>query len=495
MKVIGSPSIPPVNAAIIASFYKGKGIESQEKELASELTGFISKVVLEEKFTGELGKTLIIRTGCDYSTATKIILIGAGEKERLNLNRIRKIASIAVSTAEKERLDNVSMLLPDKDYILLKTAKAITESAYFTAYKFDKYKSSEDDYSGLQNLQIISPSDEARLVNFYQGICSQGIHLGTITANAQTLARNIASEPAKYMTPEILAQVAQQVARDNNLKIKILTKKDCKRLGMGSFLAVSEGSDKPPRFIVITYTPQAKPKKHIAIVGKGVTFDSGGLSIKPSDGMATMKCDKSGAAAVIGVMSTMKKFHPDSKITMIAPAVENMTGGGAMKLGDIVTAMNGKTIEILNTDAEGRLILADAIAYAVREGADEIIDIATLTGACKVALGDDIAGVMTNSDPFAQKVITAGNEAGEDMWQLPIRDSNRDSIKSNVADMKNIGDKGLAGAQTGFVFLERFTNDKPLVHLDIAGPAWPNGAKWPTGFGTRALINYLLNHS
>ncbi len=450
------------------------------------------------KFTGKADELLTVyrplKIGFD-NQPVKTILVGLGEPNNVELSTVRKVVTKALKNEMDDRTKNISLLFPNGTNLeQTEIAQAISETAIYETFVFDEYKSDRGDRKAT-TLDIYNP-DPAM-----QRSVERGVALGRTTSEAQELARYIASKPASDMTPKDIADIALKISGENRLKIEILTKRQCEKLGMGSFLAVSKGSDQAPRFIVLKYTPEGPARKHIAIVGKGVTFDSGGLSLKPSDSMLDMKCDKSGAGAVLGVMSVIEKLRnlsalqPDVQITMIAPCTENMTGGSAYKLGDVVRAMNGKTIEIHNTDAEGRLILADGIAYAVREGAHEIVDLATLTGACVVALGDDKAGVMSNDQGLANRIVTAGTEVGETMWQLPVSDRDRDAIKSDVADMKNVGTKGQAGAQSGYVLLERFAGDKPLGHIDIAGPAWPKGDKWPTGFGARTVINLLTKHT
>ena len=465
------------------------------------LNGEIKKIIKEEDFKGKIGSPLVIRTNGEIS-AKKVIVVGLGEKGKFDLDSIRKASAAAIRTSKKEKAKTVCTILhgagegkiDPKD-----AAQAITEVSQLALYEFDKYKSREikDKKESKKEIQtlIICEIDRSKLKDI-----EAGIKRGNIIAKAQKLARDLVTEPAIAATPTRLANVSRQVAKENKLKIKVLDEKACRKLGMGAFLSVAQGSEEPPKFIEIKYVPKKKPKKHIAIVGKGVTFDSGGLSLKPAQSMETMKDDMSGAAAVISTMSTMRELQPNVAITMIVAATENMPSGKAYRPGDVVRAMNGKTIEILNTDAEGRVTLADAMSYVVKQKPDEIIDLATLTGACVVALGDTANGIMTNNQKFADKIIKAGNEAGERMWQLPLYDEDREKIKSDIADMINTGSKGKSGAQNGAVFIEKFVNNIPWVHIDIAGPSWIDkeneyGPKGPTGVGVRTLINYLTNYA
>lgn len=467
------------------------------------LNGLIKKIIKEEDFKGKTGSILTIRTNESKTIkAKKVIVVGLGKKSDFNLNAVRKASASAIRAAKKEKAKTVCSILHgagEGKMDAKEAAQALTEVSQLALYEFVKYKSKDknEPKHEIQTL-IIAEIDRSKLKDI-----EAGIKRGNIVARAQKLARDLVTEPALSATPTKLANVARQVARENKLKIKVLDKAACKRLNMGAFLAVAQGSEEPPKFIEIKYTPtgkKKKPKKHIAIVGKGVTFDSGGLSIKPANSMETMKDDMSGAAAVIGTMSTMRELKPDVAVTMIVAATENMPSGTAYRPGDVIRAMNGKTIEVLNTDAEGRVTLADAISYVVKQKPDEIIDLATLTGACVVALGDTASGVMTNNQKLVEKLIKAGNETGERMWQLPLYDEDREKIKSDIADMINTGSKGKSGAQNGAVFIEKYVNDIPWVHIDIAGPSWIDkedayGPKGPTGVGVRTLINYLTNYA
>lgn len=462
------------------------------------LNGVLKKIIKEEDFKGKSGTTLVIRTNCEIP-AKKVIVVGLGEKEKFNLDGVRKASAAGIRAGKREGAKTVCTILHGAGIGKIdpkEAAQAITEVSQLALYEFDKYKSKDkkEPKKEIQTL-IIGEIDKSKLKDI-----EEGIKRGNIVARAQKLARDLVTEPALSATPTKLANTARQVAKENKLKIKILDREACRKLGMGAFLGVSQGSEQPLKFIEIKYTPKGKPKKHVAIVGKGITFDSGGLSLKPANSMETMKDDMSGSAAVIATMSTMKELQPDVAVTMIVAACENMPSGKAYRPGDVVRAMNGKTIEILNTDAEGRVTLADAVSYVVRQKPDEIIDLATLTGACVVALGDTANGVMTNNQKLADKIIKAGNEAGERMWQLPLYDEDREKIKSDIADMINTGSKGKSGAQNGAVFIEKFVDDIPWVHIDIAGPSWIDkeneyGPKGPTGVGVRTLINYLTNYA
>lgn len=494
----------PCDVLIVNLFEGIKTLSGATAGVDSALNGAIKKIIKEEDFKGKLGCTLTIRTseiGKNNLKAKKVIIVGLGElgkKGKFDLNAVRRVAATGIRAANKEKAATVCTVLHGNNNSKVKTkdiAQAITEVSQLALYKYDKLKSK--DKNSPQNevktliISEIKKSDKKDI--------ESGIARGNLIARAQKLSRDLVTEPALSATPTKLANVARKVAKENKLRIKVLDKNACKKLGMGAFLSVAQGSEEPPKFIEIKYTPKKKPKKHIAIVGKGITFDSGGLSLKPAKSMETMKEDMSGAAAVISTMSIIRELKPDVAITMIVATCENMPSGKAYRPGDVVRAMNGKTIEILNTDAEGRVTLADALSYAAKQKPDEIIDLATLTGACVVALGDTASGVMTNNQKLAEKIIKAGTEAGERMWQLPLYDEDREKIKSDIADMINTGSNGKAGAQNGAVLLEKFVNDIPWVHIDIAGPSWIDkeneyGPKGPTGIGVKTLVNYISNY-
>lgn len=312
------------------------------------------------------------------------------------------------------------------------------------------------------------------------------------------MARDLINGAPSDVTPKVLADTAKKIAK-GPVKLRLYTKKELKRMGAGGILGVNIGSAQEPFLIHLHYSPKGRPKKSVALVGKGITFDSGGLSLKPAGSMETMKMDMSGAAAVLGVFSQISKIHPNVEVHGIVPTTENMPGGRAYKPGDVLTAMNGKTMEVLNTDAEGRLILSDGLSYAVRQKPDQIIDMATLTGACVVALGSLVSGAMGNDSKLLEQLKEATEAEGEPIWELPLVKEYRDDIKSKVADIKNIGSAREAGSIIGGLFLQEFVGDRPWVHLDIAGPAYlereyasvPYLTYGGTGLMVRSLLAFL----
>lgn len=364
----------------------------------------------------------------------------------------------------------------------------MTEGALLGLYTFRRHITQKENNIGeIKNFIIIGKE---------KGALEKTIEKGQILAEAANRARDMVNEPANFMTPAAMAEAARRFAATYGLKVEVLEREKMKELGMGGLLGVSQGSQQPPRFIILGYRGRPSDEIDLALVGKGITFDSGGIDIKPSEGMEEMKGDMAGGASVMATLAALAQLKPKINVTALVPATENLPSGTAMKPGDIITAMNGKTIEVLNTDAEGRLILADALSYAKKIGAKAIVDVATLTGACHVALGTVCSGTFTNDQALADKVIAAGKETGELMWQLPMYEEYKEQLKSDVADIKNIGNR-YGGAITGAKFLEEFVDKTPWVHLDIAGTYYTDKEKGytikgATGIPVRTLINLVL---
>jgi leucyl aminopeptidase len=373
----------------------------------------------------------------------------------------------------------------------------MSEGAVLGAYRFDRYLTGDKKKPfSVDEVKIVATPDNVdggRL-----DALKRGAQRGEQVAAGVALARDLINEPAGDLTPTKMADVAQRVAKQHGLDIKVLGPKDCQKLGMGMYLAVSQGSEEEPRFIHLTYKPKGKTaaKKKITLIGKGVTFDSGGLSLKPSAAMEDMKIDMSGAAAVISAIGVLADMAVPYEVHALAACTENMPSGRSYKLGDVLKSMSGKTVEINNTDAEGRLTLGDAITYAIQEiKPDEIFDFATLTGACMVALGPYHAGVMGNDLSLVERWLAAARLSGEEMWHLPLPDRLKEQLKSEIADMRNTGDR-YGGALTAGLFLKEFVGDTPWVHVDIAGPAAADKesghvAKGGTGFGVATIVEYL----
>lgn len=376
--------------------------------------------------------------------------------------------------------------------------ESIIESFILSSFSYDKYKSMKE--AGKQ-AKLEAAADLSLYSLTFVGIektaFAQAVKKAHAVGMAVNMARGLIAEPPAFMTPSRLALEAKRIAKDHSLSIKVLDEQQIAKLSMGSFLGVARGAKEPPRFIVLKYTAP-KAKRTVALVGKGVTFDSGGLSLKTAVAMEHMKYDMAGAASVLAVMQAIGELKPRVSVLAVVPATENMPGSAALHPGDVLIAMNGKTIEVNNTDAEGRLILADALTYAVREGADELIDIATLTGAVVSALGRVAAGIMGSNRKLVEAIIEAGAGSGEKYWQLPLFEEYKEALKSDIADLKNAGSRGEAGSSCAAMFLKEFTENKPWAHLDIAGVAWRESerdemTKGGTGFGIRTLCNYVMS--
>jgi leucyl aminopeptidase len=374
-------------------------------------------------------------------------------------------------------------------------AQGVAEGALTANFESDKYKTDKKDAKFVDSIILAGFPEQDRAA------AEKGLVRGRVIADSQNFARDLVNEPSNKLTPKTLAEKAEAMAKEAGLTVDILDEKRIAALKMGALLSVAQGSVEPPRMMVITYTPlNPKPGAPvIGLIGKAVTFDTGGISIKPSDGMEKMKYDMAGGATMLGVMRALAALKPNVKVICVVPSTENMPGGRAQKPGDIQTAMSGKTIEVLNTDAEGRLILADGIHYAKQLGATHLIDAATLTGAIVVALANINVGVFGSDQPFTDKLLASAKAAGEKMWQMPLDDEYREFIKGTVADIQNIGSGKGGGAITGAMFIKEFTGDSPWIHLDIAGTAWNDDAKpWlakgPTGVALRTLINLVMSY-
>jgi len=444
----------------------------------------LSRAALEKAgFEGKPGQTLVLPS----ATGSTQIAVGIGELTSLSTTVLRNAAGAVVRAAGKRA--TVATTLADLAGVdAAKAAQAVVEGALLAAYRYAGIKK-DPNKSSLTELVLVvgeKRSSGART----------GSDRGQATAAAAYLARDLANTPPGYMAARHMAEKAVEVGRTSGLTVEVFNRDQLAEMGCGGMLGVNAGSTEPPRMVRLTYTPR-NPVAHLAMVGKGVMFDSGGLSLKPSDGMITMKMDMSGAAAVLSAMSALKALHCKTKVTGYLMCTDNMTGGAATKLGDVLTFRNGKTSEIHNTDAEGRLVLADGLSLAVEDKPDAIVDIATLTGACMVALGTKLAGVIGNNQGFIDKVQASGATTDERTWQLPLEQAYRKLLDSNVADMRNIGGPH-GGAITASLFLAEFVGDVPWAHIDMAGPMAVDAddgwlSKGATGFGTRLLIDLALS--
>lgn len=448
---------------IFVNMFEGK---QTTNEIANEYA------LKQDNFEGKFNTTYLLPT-YGKNSAKKVLVIGLGKENELNNNKIREVMAKAVKKALQMKAKTIAV---DFSNIPFEYADMISEGAMIGDYAFDKYKSDKKDH----------------IETLYVNLDKSKVEKGQKRTEAMNFARDLANEPAEYATPTKLAEVAKSLGLDT----KIYDRKDCEKMGMTAYLAVARGSHQEPKFIHMKYAPK-NPTKRIAIIGKGLCFDSGGMDLKPASSMLTMRDDMSGAACVLGVMSKIKEFAPNVEVHGIIAACENMIGPNAYKPGDILTAKNGKTIEIDNTDAEGRVTLADALCYACDLKVDEIIDIATLTGACMVALGTHAAGIMGNNEDLIHRLIEVGNKSGERYWEMPMFEDYFDSLKSEIADMKNTGSRW-GGASAAGLFLQKFvTDDVKWAHLDVAGTAFLEKPQkefiaGATGAGVRTLLNYII---
>ncbi|MBU0625355.1 leucyl aminopeptidase [Patescibacteria group bacterium] len=445
------------------------------------------------KLQGELDEVAVAHTA-GQKTFDHLALVGLGNGV-LTLALARRVCAQAVRLAMTEKASTVAVVLsafsPDEPVELLAAA---VEGALLAGYQFNRYKSKKKKNSKPPtSVTLVLPKDtdikKARA----------GLQLGTALAAAAEFARDLVNEPASEMTPKRLVTAAQAIAQPHSgIKLKIFDRAALEKMNAGGVLAVAKGSDEPPYMVHLTYVPLTdKPKARIVLVGKGLTFDSGGLSLKPSEAMEDMKIDMAGGAAMLGVFSVLAKLAPQVEVHGVAAFCENMPSGKAVKPGDVVKTMSGQTIEILNTDAEGRVTLADMLYYGAQLKPDFMVDLATLTGACMVALGQEVAGLLSNSDGLSERLAMAADQSGEMIWRLPLPKEYEELIKGSVGDLRNISTVRYGGAITAGLFLQHFVNDVPWAHLDIAGPAWaekdsvPYQPKGATGFGARTMLRFL----
>ncbi|AHJ29248.1 leucyl aminopeptidase [Nodularia spumigena CS-584] len=455
-------------------------------KLDEQFGGVLKELIAEEEFTAKAYSSIFTRVSAG-SPIRKIILVGLGKPDALKLETLRRAAAAVARVAKKQKSKNLGLSLPLCDNKPAETAQAIAEGLQLALYQDIRFKSEpEDKGAKIETVDLLGLAGQEAAITRANHIVS-GVNL----------ARELVAAPANEVTPITLAETAQAIATEHGIEIQILEREDCEKLGMGAFLGVAQASDLPPKFIHLTYKPAGTPRRKLAIIGKGLTFDSGGLNIKGAgSGIETMKMDMGGAGTTLGAAKAIAQIKPDVEVHFISAATENMISGHAMHPGDILKASNGKTIEVNNTDAEGRLTLADALVYADKLGVDAIVDLATLTGACIVALGDDIAGLFTPDDAVAAQLEQAAQSAGEKLWRLPMEEKYFEGLKSGIADMKNTGPRA-GGSITAALFLKQFVKDTPWAHLDVAGPVWAdkeNGYNSPgaTGYGVRTLVNWIL---
>jgi len=443
-------------------------------------------------FTGKKGNHATV-TAIAGKGAVPVVLVGMGKREEVNDETLRQGAGRLVKQLEQAGATACDLCLGAGAEQADDPGRAIAEGAVLAAYRFEEHKSEPDkERKPVKELRLHVPDDRLDCAR-------EGLAFGALLARGACFARDLANRPGNVCTPSHLATQARAMANKGSLKVRVLTEAQMKRMGMNALLGVSRGSAEEAKLICLDYTPKGA-KETVAVVGKGLTFDSGGISLKPGKKMDEMKFDMCGGAAVLGLFSILTELKPRQRVLGFVPTSENLPDAAAQKPGDIVTAYNGKTIEILNTDAEGRLILADALAYAATFKPAVIIDLATLTGAVLVALGHLATGAMSNDDPVRDQVVAAGAQAGERCWPLPLWDDYHKAIEAKTADIQNIGD-GTAGTISAGMFLKEFVGETPWVHLDIAGTAWGGpevgyyDGKGAAGVGVRLLAQWLVDRA
>jgi len=451
------------------------------------LKGKINERIRKAKFTGSEGSTLFYSTAGIFPAAN-LLIIGLGKAEEIEPDTWRRVAARARKEASAVGAEEIAFYFaPARESE--NAAAAVVEGMLLAAYQFTKYRSNSKPAGEVKSLTLFKPGLSRA------GGMQKAIREVQQTIPGVLLTRDLVNEPPSVTTATFLGAQAQRYCRGRGLSVEVWGKKKIESMKLAGLLAVNRGSSEEPRFIVIHYQPSGKKKKRVALVGKGITFDSGGLSLKPAKSMETMKLDMSGGAAVIGAMSRLPHLNLNVEVTGYIPTTDNLPGGNAQKPGDVIRYLNGKTIEVLNTDAEGRLILADALALAARQRPDYMINLATLTGACVVALGPQVGGLFSNHQWLADQLTRSAREAGEKLWQLPLVKEYREHIKSSVADMKNVGGPH-GGAITAALILQEFVGDVPWAHLDIAGPSFAEAdsalcPKGGTGFGVRTVLRFL----
>ena len=475
---------------IAVGVYAGHKLSAAAETLDRASKGSVREVVRRGDMEGKLGSTLLLYRVPGVA-AERVLLVGLGDEAALHEREYREAARAAVKAAQETGAGSATLCFTeirvgrrDSAWKALQVALVAAECAY----RFEYMKSKKSDPRPLANIELLAAARDAAAV-------ARGLRQGAATGAGVSLAKDLGNLPGNVCTPTYLAEQARKIAREWKLELEVLERKDMEKLGMGSLLSVAQGSRQPPKLIVLNYAGGPKKAKPVVLVGKGITFDTGGISLKPSPEMDEMKFDMCGAASVLGALRACAEMKLKLNVVGIIPTTENMPGGAATKPGDIVTSMSGQTIEVLNTDAEGRLILCDTLTYAERFEPEAVVDIATLTGACVIALGHVASGLYSNKEALARELLAAGDEAYDRAWHMPLWDDYQEQLKSNFADMANIGGRP-AGSVTAACFLSRFAKKFDWAHLDIAGTAWKSGKdKGSTGRPVALLISFLMKRA
>lgn len=481
---------------LVLPLWQGEPLQGAAAEINEKFSGLVTEVIEQDGFKGSTGETRVLYSS-GGSGASRVILLGLGKRDKVTLTSIRKAAAKAARGVRALKRSEFAIAVPEVASIGAESvAEAIVEGTILGLHLFNDFKTDPElkNLTKVESLTLLAANgaDSESLEN--------GARYAQLVAEANVRARLWVNIPSNKKSPEYLAEQARQIAAENGLRCEIWDENRIIEERMGALYGVGMGSDNPPRFIILEHAPAGHENDApLILVGKGMSFDTGGYSLKPSTSMEDMKDDMGGAAAVLGAMSVIKELQPNRRVICLVPSAENMVNGRAQRPGDIVTARNGKTIEVLNTDAEGRLILADALSYASELKPAAIIDFATLTGAIGIALGQEAAGLFANDDKLAEKVQLAGEHTGERVWRFPLWDEYRDHIKGTVSDIKNIGIERRAGSIAAAVFLEHFVGDGiSWAHVDIAAVAFiredrPLTQRGATGFGVRLALDFLRN--
>ena len=488
---IGNPE-KQRSACVVVGVYEPRKLSDQAEAIDKVSKGYLSDIVRRGDMEGKLGSTLLLHN-VPHTLSDRVLLVGLGKErefhEKQYQTAVRNSIRCLNDTGSMEAISHLTELPIRKRDLAWRVEQAVLISLG-TVYRFDQLKSkAEEARRPLKKLTLsVARSSElaAGEAALARGLAiAQGVHL----------AKDLGNLPGNICTPTYLAGQAVKLGKEHKLKVEVLERAQLEKLGMGSFLSVTNGSRQPPKLIVLHYHGGGKKDKPVVLVGKGITFDTGGISIKPAAEMDEMKFDMCGAASVLGTLKAVAKMKLKLNVIGVIPTCENMPDGNATRPGDVVTSLSGQTIEILNTDAEGRLILCDALTYAERFEPAAVVDIATLTGACVIALGNVVSGLLSNQDSLARELVHAGDDAYDRAWQLPLYDDYQEQLKSNFADMANIGGRA-GGAITAACFLSRYAKGYDWAHLDIAGTAWKSGAeKGATGRPVGLLTHFLINRA
>ncbi|MEW6544574.1 MAG: leucyl aminopeptidase [Nitrospirota bacterium] len=499
----------PAEVLVLGHYEDDRGLQGEAAAVDRALKGLLRDLLKSGEFEGKSCQTVVVHTQ-GRVPAKRVLLVGLGQKKEARLDTVRQ--ALATVTKRVRQTGAKSFTVPllgrtTTKASAVETAQAMVEGAVLGGYRFTEYRSdNHDEPRGLQRVTLVPSKDEPL------ASVKEGVRRGLASAEATMYVRDLCNHPSNVMTPSRIAAEARKIGAERGVRVRVLERRDAERLGMGAFIGVARGSHEPPKFIVLEYQGQARGAgrgargpgeggnaRPIVLVGKTITFDTGGISLKPAENMEQMKADMTGGAEVLATVRAAARLRLPLHLVGILPATENMPGGRAIKPGDILKTLSGKTVEVQNTDAEGRLILADGLAYATRYKPAAIVDVATLTGACVVALGQFAIGMFSNDERLKGRIQQAGARAGERVWEMPLWEEYFEQLRSDVADMRNIGGRG-GGMITAALFLSKFVGDCPWVHLDIASTDWSERerayiAKGPTGIGTRLLLQYLLHEA